>query len=59
MIVYAEGGFDLSMEQVLGVIPLEDELIIQALLSCIFSEIMANKSMRARLTSGCKLPNLD
>ena len=39
MIVYVEGGYDLSMEQVPGVIPLEDELIIQALLACMFSEI--------------------
>jgi hypothetical protein len=30
--VYAEGEYDLSMEQVPGVIALEDELIIQALL---------------------------
>jgi hypothetical protein len=32
------------MEQVPGVIALEDELIIQALLACTFSKSMAGKS---------------
>jgi hypothetical protein len=47
------------MEQVSGVTPLEDELIVPALLACTFSNNSASKSMRVRQTKGCKLPNLD